>query len=539
MLPEAGFSALRGPTSIFGVHSEVCIDSAEIFQPFFLCEPPEQVRLFIFLFSTSIAIGLLLHHGAAARYYNWFTQADIPQKEVRGMAYNACKAYGIFPIPHLSVPVWQLAGYTLLATVLLATHSGLAPRFFLFASIPLYFLYFGQLFCESKHGGHGSLLMPSIFLFLALSGGPKSTPWSLVFIKIFLGMIYFAGGLSKVMVAGVFRHRWAGSTMQGYVYDGMWSRPSRKTIVRAFQRFCLRNWWVCTGMAMTGLVFEFGFLPLYLFGGNLGATVAAAVAFGFHIGVDILQGLDFKPFWCPIFWAFLPDVQAVLTGVPQPWTEIVTQGYEEEPFRMILCSLYLLIQLVVSLGFFDLWGAECVPFTCCPMFALPRNLFGDEVRGGLMTDSDLRGPGYLDMAYNFSPWASSMALDEQGMRQLPGKSLIWMDTVHLHPRLHHLFREEAIGKEMLWCANFDISPALQAKLAEVLQYFAECKEADWADSSKVNLAIALQEEALALFNEEARQSRRADASSGEMLSRGDGSPVHALLSCLGLMPSKK
>lgn len=34
-------------------------------------------------------------------------------------------------------------------SLLLACHSHLAPRFFLFASFGLYFLYFGQLFCES------------------------------------------------------------------------------------------------------------------------------------------------------------------------------------------------------------------------------------------------------------------------------------------------------------------------------------------------------------------------------------------------------
>lgn len=26
------------------------------------------------------------------------------------------------------------------------------------------------------------------------------------------------------------------------------------------------------------------------------------------------EGLDFKPFWCPVFWVFLPDVQALWHG---------------------------------------------------------------------------------------------------------------------------------------------------------------------------------------------------------------------------------
>lgn len=33
---------------------------------------------------------------------------------------------------------------------------------------------------RSKHGGHGALLLPSVLLLLALSGGPQGSPWSLV-----------------------------------------------------------------------------------------------------------------------------------------------------------------------------------------------------------------------------------------------------------------------------------------------------------------------------------------------------------------------
>ena len=115
----------------------------------------------------------------------------------------------------------------------------------------------------------------------------------------------------------------------------------------------------------SGLAFEFAWLPMVMFGGRLGSVLtlaaiqshlisfcqsewarlskqsplcaevlAGAIAFSFHLGVDLLQapcfkpegsrvqyrmssaictaeGLDFKPFWCPVFWVFLPDVQAL------------------------------------------------------------------------------------------------------------------------------------------------------------------------------------------------------------------------------------
>jgi len=532
MLPFGGLRASHDQPAIFG-DTEVCIDSEEMLQPFFLCEPPEQVRLFIFLFCVSVAVGLVAHHSSAARYYSWFASAEIEANKHRGLAYNACKAYGIFPIPRLSVTQFHLVGSSLLATLLLSCHSGLAPRFFLFASFGLYFLYFGQLFCESKHGGHGSLLMPSVFLLLALSGGPQSTPWSLVFIKVFLGVVYFAGALSKLVVSFLFRDRWCGSTMQAYLFDGMWSRPSKSALVRNLQHFMMKHWWACSFLALSGLAFELSFLPAVLFGGRLGGAVAACVALSFHLGVEVLQGLDFKPFWCPVLWAFLPDLQALLTGIsPGPeeaWSAIMARGFEEEPARFVLSALYVVAQVVVALGFMDVReDKETLPLTCCPMFAVPRNMFGDELRGGVMTDLDLRNGGFIDMAYNFSPWHTVMPVPEEDMKQLPGRFIVWMDTTVVHPIIKHLIREESHGKEMLLGANFEVSAPLRARLQDFLRFLAECSAEDWADPAKVAEALVLQEQCHRLFNEGAP---RAAPVEGDSL-------LQPLLVWSGLLPSK-
>lgn len=211
----------------------------------------------------------------------------------------------------------------------------------------------------------------------------------------------------------------------------MWSRPHWSFLVRALQRFLLQRWYLCTILAVSGLAFEFAWLPMVMFGGRLGSVLAGAIAFSFHLGVDLLQGLDFKPFWCPVFWVFLPDVQALWHGqdvLPDQIWPILAQGFAEEPCRWLMSATYLLLQVVVAIRFMDCWeGMECLPLTCCPMFAVPRNLFDDELRAGVITDLDLRGGGYVDFAYiatspewpagtrlqcmqsiwNFSNWQSS------------------------------------------------------------------------------------------------------------------------------------
>lgn len=519
-----------------GADAEVCVDSEEVLQPFFLCEPPEQVRLFILLFCVSIVLGLVKHHANAVRYYRMFAASKIPPSLHRGFGYNACKAYGIVPIPRLSIAQFQLVGWLLLATLLLACHSGLAPRFFLFASFGLYFLYFGQLFCESKHGGHGSLLLPSVIMFLALSGGPQSTPWSLVFVKIFLGVVYFAGAVSKVVVSAFFGRPWCGATMQAYLFDGMWSRPTRSSLVRALQNFLLTRWWACSGMAVAALVFEFGFLPLCLLGGHIGGALAAAVAVSFHFGVDLLQGLDFMPFWCPVFWAFLPDLQALVSGHnPGPdgaWYAVMAQGYEEEPCRWVLSAIYLTLQVIVSVRFADLSrDAESLPLTCCPMFAVPRNIFSDEVRAGVMTDVDLRDGGHLDLAYNFSPWHVVHPMSEDDLKQLPGRVLIWMSSLHFHPLLKGYVREEFAKKDLLIAANFDVSPELRSRIRDLVHYLDSCQAEDWSDRLKASEAVVLQEQCRALFDEQ----RGAGSCGGSCVAPEDVAP--ALLSAGKVVPA--
>jgi len=395
-------------------------------------------------------------------------------------------------------------------TLLLACDTHLAPRFFLFASFGLYFLYFGQLYCESKHGGHGSLLLPSVIILLALSGGPQGTPWSLVFIKIFLGLFYFAGALSKLLLAVLFRQPWSGSTLQAYLLDAMWSRPHQLAIVREAQRFILTHWWACTGTAVGGLVFELGFLPVVLTGGEVGACAAAAVALLFHLSVGLLQGLDFMPFWCPVFWVFLSDAQAFINGSQQePWTTIVARGFEEEPCRVALSAAYILLQVLVSLRFMDLFkGMDCLPFSCCPMFAVPRNLFGNEVSGGVMTNLDLREGGHIDFAYNFYPWHTELPMSDEDMKKLPGRVLFWMNTSTCHPLLSRMLQPEALGKEFLLRANFEVPQELRCKINDFVRLQREGHPGHWKDPAKVSELLDLQESCRASFDALDTQDRR-------------------------------
>merc|ERR1719487_2158366 len=405
--------------------------------------------------------------------------------------YGPCKLYGYISIQHLEPRTLWLAGVSLIATLLLACLDNFAPRFFLFLSAGLYFTYFSQLFCESKHGGHGSLIVPSVLILLALSGGPTSLPWSLVFIKIFIGVIYLAGGISKCVCSVMFKMKWGGATMQAYLFDATWSRPHPSEMIQGIIEWLITNRWAMSFAAVAGMIFEFGFLPLIIFGGPASHVLAALVAIGFHVGVDMLMGLDFLCFWCPVFWVFIPDLLELINpGSEQVQnTDMLVEGFRDEAWRVTFSSIYVGLQLLVALGLADMReGKECLPFTCCPMFGVPRNLFLDGIKAGVSTEFSLRQSGYLDIAYNFFPWHANSALTQEDLSIMPGRVMMWIRTKRVPELVARLLNPRFIGKDLLISANFKVSDELEAKLKALVTHLdSQCGD-DWMDAGKVSKA---------------------------------------------------
>jgi hypothetical protein len=137
------------------------------------------------------------------------------------------------------------------------------------------------------------------------------------------------------------------------------------------------------------------------------------------------------------------------------------------------------------------------------MFALPRNLFGKEMRGGLMMDADLRNGGHIDFAYNYLPWQAEqhLPLTEEHLRKMPGRVIVWMSTRHCNEYLAKLFRKEYLDQDLLICANFEVEPKLLGRIADTIRLLEEAEPDDWACRQKVAQVLGLQAECLALFHE--------------------------------------
>ena len=306
----------------------------------------------------------------------------------RGLGAHPAKIYGLFDPPRMSASQLRASSLTLIACLLLAC-TPVAPRVFLVLACLLSLCYFPQLFAEVTCSGHSTILIPSLLFLLSCAPSldhqvRSSSEWPLVLIRIYIASGYFSSGMCKLLCGARFHRFWGkGPTLQLYVYDGMWSRPAQSPAIRWLQRQLLTHPWLATALASGSVLFETGFI--------LAPTSdVLSIAFGlhgfaFHAGIKLLQGLDFVTFWSPALFAFL-------VGVPssEPWTAVL-HGWAHERGFFLPAMIYTALQVLTALTLRDFWLDDILPFSCCPMFMLPRNPFDEWPKWWTMTDAPLNG----------------------------------------------------------------------------------------------------------------------------------------------------
>lgn len=188
---------------------------------------------------------------------------------------------------------------------------------------------------------------------------------------------YFASGMSKLYGSFRFGRFWGrGTTIQHYVLESMWSRPSKYPIIRSLQWAVVKRPHLLTPLAVGALIFELSYVvapffsqlgPLFCVGGIV-----------FHASIFLLQGLDFVSLWSASLLVF-----AVPLGAP--WYEVLSFGWHSDFLFFVPAVIYTSLQVVTAVTLRDLWLDDVLPFSCCPMFMVPRNHFDGLPKWQLMT----------------------------------------------------------------------------------------------------------------------------------------------------------
>mmetsp|Transcript_44403 Transcript_44403/g.96495 ORF Transcript_44403/g.96495 Transcript_44403/m.96495 type:complete len:521 (+) Transcript_44403:44-1606(+) len=478
------------------------------------------VGIFRFLYCLTVAAVISMHHARHADFYSWFRSCGLPQAERRGLGYAACKPYGLWEPPQLTVKQFHAVGFALVVSLLLACVDSGAPRFFIWCAFGLYFLYFPQLFCESKAGGHSTLMIPTALFILGLTAADNDAAWPIEVLKVFLSLAYCASGVCKLSGSVYFKRFWGnGPTLQCYIYEAMWSRPGRHPLVSWAQDFLVRSPNLCTVAGVASLIFEAGFPAVLLLPRWCAVVVGAGVPLAFHGGIELLMGLDFLSYWCPILFIFLAEDAAVFanavsagrewfpaaaSAILEPRTNTATaliEGLNSEPVVVAIALTYVLAQVLVSFSFRDILGEEKLPFSCCPMFFFPRNLFSRTPKLFCLSGANWRKPGYLDCSWMYTPaFPPPFELTEEDLSRLQYPVLTFGTLAPMPEDLVHRVKEEYRNRSFVLFTNSNISADLLRNIEELMEELTGKDEDAWCQG-KLARVLEKQRTIRALFAE--------------------------------------
>ena len=138
---------------------------------------------------------------------------------------------------------------------------------------------------------------------------------------------------------------------------------------------------------------------------------------------------------------------------------------EPVPRRYTVCSLF------VSLTMVDVWYGEVPPWSCCPMFLVPRNIFTPEMpRWWCMTGvAEQREAGFMDPLI-YSPANAKHYLPEEDLWKFPYKILQFGSLNQVPKDLQKFVRPECLGHpgRVLCFANFPIPKDLEKALDQMI-----------------------------------------------------------------------
>lgn len=432
-----------------------------------------------------IGVSMICNHFEGhGKFYRWFYSSGIEPSKKRGLGHAGKKFYGLIEAPFLTPKQHERAGLVMILSLFLSCGPW-APRTFLFIAYFCWFFYYSQLFCATKAGGHGTTLVPGTLLMLALSplsqarSDGQDLVWPLELIKLQIAAMYCGSGLCKLGAAFHFRRIWSGTTLQAYTFDSMWSRPGGE-VTWALQAFAVQSPRLLIPAAISALFFEVAFpFAVTSYGAGLFFTF---MGLSFHTGIYFLQGFDFLSQWCPVYFLFALHKDASIQSLIMTMEDGFNATLNFEGSGFVLAYLYTIISMMVSLVMLDVWYGEVLPWSCCPMFLVPRNLFSQDMpRWWTMTGRpDQRNAGYMDPLM-YSPVSTKHYMPEEDLQKYPYKVLQFGSLSRIPKELRKFVLPEYLGHsvdQVLCFANFPVSAELKAALEEMVRITFAYNEED-------------------------------------------------------------
>jgi len=270
--------------------------------------------------------------------------------------------------------------------------------------------------------------------------------------------------------------------------------PALAPLATAIQRAFVTRTRLLTLMATSALVIETA-APLALHS-DVSALLFGSAVMGFHIGVGLLQQLDFLSLWAPALLVFIVPLRR------SSWASLA-DGFADAGFYPALGVTAVQICCVIARH------DGCLPFSCVPMFKLPRRIDDCLPKSAIITPfppvvNDAHGarlPKTPEPYY----WAPTT---EGGMTAADLAKLwrptLWFGTTANAAQFSSVFWRESLGaewagKEHYIVSNFERDARLEAALHAMLAFWKATSGAPPA-VDRIRVALALQAECISAFD---------------------------------------
>ena len=168
------------------------------------------------------------------------------------------------------------------------------------------------------------------------------------------------------------------------------------------------------------------------------------------------------------------------------------------------------LQVLTALTLRDFWLEDILPFSCCPMFMLPRNPFDEWPKWWTMTDAalgDTRVAGAMEPLY-WSPASPIFDMPPSEAKKLPQRVVWFGSTENIPAEVSKFIKPECRNQPFLLQSNFEISAELKELLSKVVAATREGKPAHAWRAESITRLLTLQDECLEAFAACAAESRR-------------------------------
>jgi len=462
---------------------------------------PTGLMQFRALFCCWIAFSVLRFHRAQARFYRWFSQSGVSPAEKRGFGYFACGAFGFIPTPALTQSQFHGSCASLAVCLVCASSPFNHPsvtRAFLLGALVMYFLYFSQLFCESRAGGHSTIIIPLVLLHLICAG--EKGQWSILLLKLHIALCYFSAGFGKICTSIYFGKFWGnGKALQYLFWEAMWSRPGWK-LSQALQAFLVRRLWLNVLMANFTLLFQLS-VPLALLDIRV-SWFFFVLSFSFHAGILVSSNISFMPYWVPALLIFVFPHGATLFDGPWESAAFALNGaWDANPVGLGCVCVYLVVQAIATFGLVDLTYGDILPISCEPMFVLPRGLDDHWPKMHVFTSANCREAGHLEpyMHCTFNPLSKVWPMDKEAMMNLPSRTLIFMTLNTIPPEVEKLVHDHVKPTPFFVWSNVAVDDKFLANLSSIADILNDAGGDTCKNASKLSRLLALQRQCTVAF----------------------------------------